>query len=255
MLLRRSLLLQRVNLPIWARQSSFRPFSAARLTDSPLHYEFQGPSLSTSASPFMKCRFSTDAHSKLLDILSREEREEYDSGNMEMPEELAELKTSLEINWRMVDDGATTQLFLQDKKVQLSFHCQDTIEEQTYDDDIDDDEEPVSAVRFTVTLSKAGRTLVFNCLSEFGLPKIEGVATTASTPDAVHGNQGVIEKVEYQGPDFLELAEDLQEAMGIFLEEECNVNSDVAAFVAMYADYKEQLQYAQFLKDCRSIIA
>jgi hypothetical protein len=39
------------------------------------------------------------------------------------------------------------------------------------------------------------------------------------------------------------------------LEDECNVNSDVATFVAMYTDYKEQMQYAQFLKDVQSIIS
>jgi complement component 1 Q subcomponent-binding protein len=222
------------------------------MANSPQQFSFLAPSSS------MIRHFSKESQTNLVDILAREEQEEVDSGNTEMPEELADLKSRLESDWRIVDDGANTQLFLNDKKVQISFHCQDTVEEEVaYEDDeeVDDDDEPMAPVRFTVTLSKAGKTLVISCLSEFGIAKIDSVVSTTSAPDVVHANQGVLEKTEYQGPDFLELAEDLQDAFAVFLEDECNVNSDVATFVAMYTDYKEQMQYAQFLKDAQSIIS
>jgi complement component 1 Q subcomponent-binding protein len=201
-----------------------------------------------------------------LDILAREEQEEVDSGNMELPKELAELKSALEADWRIVDDGsATTQLFLKDKKVQVSFHCQDAIAEEEdggYDEDVEteeeeeEEEETISPVRFTVTVAKAGKTMVFYCLSEFGQLTISGMANTSNlTPDVVHAQQGVLEKNDYQGPEFIELAEDLQDALGVYLEEECGVNSDVATFVAMYADYKEQNLYVQFLKDAQAILS
>jgi complement component 1 Q subcomponent-binding protein len=231
------------------------------------------PLLSSSSSPsIIDCRrhfSSSEAQTNLMDILAREEQEEVDSGNMELPKELAELKSDLEANWRIVDDGsATTQLFLKEKKVQVSFHCQDTIEEEEADiggyeedeeeEDVEEveDEETMAPVRFTVTVAKAGKTMVFYCLSEFGQLKITGMANTSSlTPDVVHAQQGVLEKNDYQGPEFIELAEDLQDAFGDYLEEECGVNSDVATFVAMYADYKEQKQYVQFLKDAQAIIS
>ena len=58
----------------------------------------------------------------------------------------------------------------------------------------------------------------------------------------------------YQGPDFTELAEDLQDAFHTYLEEEVGVNKDVAAFISMYTDYKEQCQYVQFLEDAQNIL-
>jgi Mitochondrial glycoprotein len=204
--------------------------------------------------------FSSDAQSSLIEILAREEKEEKDSGNLKMPAELSDLKSSLESTWKIVVEGASVNLFLKDKKVQLSFHCQDTVEADPVYDDIenenDDDDEIVSPVRFCVTVSKADKTLVINCVSEYGEAKIEGVMTTTSTPDAIHANQGdVPDKGQYQGPDFLELSEDLQDAFVKYLEEECGVDSDVSAFVAMYTDYQEQAQYVTFLKDAQSIIS
>ena len=95
---------------------------------------------------------------------------------------------------------------------------------------------------------------MFACVSEYGEVKIDGVSTTTSAPDVVHASQGTLPKVEYQGPDFLELAEDLQSAFEVYLVEECGVDSDVAVFIAMYTDYKEQTQYMQFLKDAQSVL-
>lgn len=200
---------------------------------------------------------STHTQNNLINILAREEEEEKTSGNLEIPAELADLKSALEQNWKIVEDDAVTNLFLKDKKVQISFHCQDTVQEDVeYDDAEEDEEEPVAPVRFCVTTTKAGKTLIINCISEYGEAKVESVMITSSLPDSIHANQGNLpEKKQYQGPDFLELAEDLQEAFMNYLEDDCMVNSDVAAFVAMYTDYKEQTQYAQFLKDAQSIIA
>jgi complement component 1 Q subcomponent-binding protein len=235
--------------------------STPRLTTSMLSQRI-GSSANAQTTTLTFSVRSFSAQSELLDILAREEQEEVGDGNKELPQELADLKTSLESDWRIVDDGAMTQLFLKDKKgVQVSFHCQDTVADDDNNDEVfdeaaeDDEEEPAQAVRFTVTISKAGKTIVVNCLSEFGEGKIEGVTTTAATADVIHANQGVVEKGDYQGPDFLELAEDLQEAFGVYFEEECGITSDVASFVAMYTDYKEQLQYVQFLEDAQSVIS
>lgn len=198
--------------------------------------------------------------------MAREEQEEEDTGNLEMPSELSDLKKTIEESWKIVEDGATTNFFLiessSSNKIQVSFHCQDTleVEEPEYDDSIEDDgeddEEPSSPVRFTVTVAKAGKSLNFACFSEFGQVKIEGVSTTgSSTAEYVHENQGTLPKIEYQGPDFTELAEDLQEGLTEYLDEECAVNSDMAAFIAMFADYKEEIQYVNFLKQAQSIVS
>lgn len=141
-------------------------------------------------------------------------------------------------------------------KVQLSFHCQDTVEDVMEEmEEFEEDEEQSSPVRFTVTVTKAGKTLTFACFTEYGEVKIEGVSTTQSSTKTVHENQGTLPKVEYQGPDYPELASDLQAAFATYLEVECGVTEDVAAFIAMFTDYREETQYVNFLKEAQSIIS
>jgi complement component 1 Q subcomponent-binding protein len=207
-----------------------------------------------------QCRlFSSEAKSTLVDILAREEKEERDMGNTEMPPELADLKATVEKDWKVVEDGATTSMFrsMGSQKIQLSFHCQDTIEEVSddYEEEGDEEEEDPSPVRFTVTITKTGKTLTFACFSDYGQVRVEGVSTTTTSPEVVHSNQGTLAKTEYQGPDYSELPEDLQQAMEVYLDEECGVNSDVAAFIAMYTDYREEMNYVDFLKVTQSIIS
>ena len=95
--------------------------------------------------------------SDLLKVLKREEQEEVENETTIMPEPLAQLKLKLESNWKIVEDKAMTSMFLKNKKVQLSFHCQDSIPTDIGEDYMDGDdingfeEEEPSAVRFTVT--------------------------------------------------------------------------------------------------------
>jgi complement component 1 Q subcomponent-binding protein len=191
--------------------------------------------------------FSSESKTKLMDILAKECDEEVDSGNTEMPQVLSDLKANLEDEWRVVDDGANTQMFLKNKKVQISFHCQDAVEAVENEEEVNEEEEEevVLPVHFTVTVSKAGKSLVLECLSDFGQAKVVGVQTSSS--DVEDSNL-------YQGPDFVELDENVQEAFAVYLEEELSVGNDVAAFIVMYSDYKEQMQYVQFLKDVQAIV-
>lgn len=195
----------------------------------------------------------------LLDILAKEEQEEIDSGNMGMPSELKDLKAIVEQDWRIVEDGATTSLFRKEHshKVHVSFHCQDTVEDFLVDEEDadDDEEEPSSPVRFTATVTKAGKSLVFACFSEYGTCKIEGISTTSVAAETVHDNQGTLSKPEYQGPDFIELAEELQDQLLVYLDEDCGVNSDVAAFISMFSDYREEACYLNWLKETQNIVS
>ena len=49
--------------------------------------------------------FSTEARSNVLDILAREEAEEHELGNTDLPDELADLKATIEQDWRIVEAG------------------------------------------------------------------------------------------------------------------------------------------------------
>jgi complement component 1 Q subcomponent-binding protein len=256
----------------WAQQSfgrspvvaaSMRSFAGSSFASADLPLSIS----SMAMAPTINRSFSSK--STILEILGREEREEVDTGNTQMPTDMSDLRTTIEESWKIVESGASTDLFKIDNpsnnKIRVSFHCQDTLEvdsgydESGYDEDgeEDDDDEEVSApVRFTVTITKAGESLNFACFSEVGEVKIEGVSTTASsTAEYVHQNQGTLPKIEYQGPDFTELAEDLQDAIAVYLDEECGVNSDVAAFIAMSADFREEINYVDFLKQAQSIIS
>jgi len=218
-------------------------------------------------------RRSFSSKATLLEILAREEDEEVDTGNTDMTSDLSELRKTIEESWKIVEAGASTDLHkietASGNKVRVSFHCQDTLEsdeaaessifdvdDAAVDEDADEEDEAAAPVRFTVTVTKSGKSLNFACFSEYGEVKIEGVSTTAaSTVDYVHEHQGTLPKIEYQGPDVSELAEDLQEALVVYLEEECGVDGDVAAFVAMSSDFREELNYVDFLKEAQSIIS
>jgi Mitochondrial glycoprotein len=91
------------------------------------------------------------------------------------------------------------------------------------------------------------------CVSEDSVAYIKNALMADSDVDAIH-NTGV-DTTGYQGPEFSELAEDLQDAFVGFLEEELGVTDDVAAFIAMQADYQEQCQYVKFLEDAKNIVS
>ena len=58
----------------------------------------------------------------------------------------------------------------------------------------------------------------------------------------------------HQGPEFTELAEDLQESFQTYVVEECGVDEDVTAFISMYADYREQEEYVSWMKTAIDIL-
>ena len=50
-------------------------------------------------------------------------------------------------------------------------------------------------------------------------------------------------------------AEDLQQAFHQYLAQDIGVNEDVAAFVSMHADHREQANYVTFLDECHGVVA
>ena len=199
--------------------------------------------------------------SGVVDLLARERAEEVDTAVM--PEDLKNLRIELQQDWKIVDDAALIKLYRttdDNKKVQVSFHCQDTVEEEpSYDnEDGNDQEEEELAVpiRFTVTVSKAGKTLVFTCLTTEELSlTIQSTAITTEDPTTVQNNGGSVLSTNYQGPEFSELAEDLQDAFHSFLVEDIGISADLVSFITMYCDYKEQTEYVQWLEDAKALLS
>lgn len=207
----------------------------------------------------------------LVDMLNREHTEEIENNSTESPEALKDLHHMLteEKGWKIVtdDDSAMTKLYktVDAVKVQLCFHCQDATERMAeHEEDMGDpdnaddaqaeDEEPAS-VRCTISATKGGKTLFIVCIAQDSTIRIQSTAMAGAVTDidALHAS-GVNPNL-YQGPEFTELAEDLQDAFHAYVEDYLGVNTDVAAYVAMQFDYKEQCQYVKFLNETKNLLA
>lgn len=253
-------------------------------TDSNSHFSLLGrqqqtallsPAVVTVGSPTFshavssRCFSTTDDDDEevmdtdLPSILARELAEEARLGSTIMPEELSTLLAKqIEPTWRVVDapDQAVVRLHKREPsaasgaKVVVSFHCQDTLPpevgllDSVLPDEDDGDEEDAAPVRFDVTVTRAGKALVFKCLSEEATAVVEGIVVRREEEAQDDG------KSLYEGPDFTDLPEDLQESLTAFVQYECGVDEDVAAFVSMYADYKEQVEYVRWMKGVQSLV-
>jgi len=210
------------------------------------------------------------AANSLSSILARELNEEMENQTVEMPENLAQLKREIEADWRIVDgvtpgspSTALTRMYKKEvsqngSKVMIEFHCQDT-EELDAEDGIDEQQlEELSgqSVNFAVTVSRAGKSMIMDCATEESEIVVGGVRVEET--DSVDATSSLLnqasDKTAYQGPVFRELAEDLQDSFVSYVQEECGVTTDVAAFISMYADYKEQVQYTNWLKAVHSLV-
>jgi hypothetical protein len=234
------------------------------------------------------------ARAALVEILTRERAEEIENDSSQVPPELADLHEELteRRGWKLVNSGAVTTLSrvvdLTDpngrdspRKVQVRFHCQDAVEQVDEGDWYDEEEgegsqaaegqegveeeEAAGNVRFTVTLSKSKSSnapplLVFQCVADQASQvRIQTVAVANSAALGDSGSTGAmvsdVGPDEYQGPVFAELAEDLQDAFHRFLEADLGIDEDVAAFVSMHSDHREQVQYVSFLETCREAVS
>jgi complement component 1 Q subcomponent-binding protein, mitochondrial len=215
---------------------------------------------------------STTTSATLVDLLAREHLEELDNDSIRLPPALSELKAQVAQIWTIVDDGPITRLhrtLASNKvKVQIDFHCQDTVEEEEEQQDEQEDdsnapeeeeeEENAAQVRFTVTLTKAGKSLIIVCLSTPDVSIDIQSATTVPAQDHVTADKDTgfsVSPNHYQGPEFGDLAEDLQDAFYSYLKEDLGVTSDVVSFITMYCDFKEQTEYVQFLEDAQKLLA
>jgi len=197
---------------------------------------------------------------RLVEILGREYDEEIEAESAILPDDLASLKEQIEADWQVVEDGAMTRLVRtldNGAKAQVTFHCQDTVEygsEETEDMSLmdDADDEAAVPVRISVAITKAGQTLALTCVTTDDLEaRIESLAVSPQPP----GEDGAVTTGNYQGPEFDELAEDLQNAFNDFLLDDVGMNQDVVSFISMFCDYKEQYEYVKFLDDTKSLIS
>lgn len=193
----------------------------------------------------------------LVDKLSREYDEEMENNTTSMPEDLKKLYKIVEgRGWKIVEEGAMTRLFSTTgpRKVQISFHCQDVTEEEEEEtpEEEEPEEESTPGFRFTVTVSKAGKSMVFICISKNAECFIENLTVTSTDVSEL---DNFVPAKEYQGPEFHELNSDLQDAYDVFLKAEIGIDEEMNAFISMFSDYKEQLQYVDFLESSKKLLS
>ncbi|KAL3803181.1 hypothetical protein HJC23_003456 [Cyclotella cryptica] len=236
--------------------------------------------------PLNSRTLSSSSSRKLGSILQREITEETDAGSgaSTLPEELQTLYDDISKDWTIVQgitgigsdetgSGATVRMFKKENgsngaKIGVVFHCQDTEEDHPFNEDElyedqradeeEEQEEPATAVRFAVTVSKGGHTVVIQCRSVEGELSVESVAVRDGDAEgallALAGGEGLHSSL-YQGPEFDELAPDLQEAFHNYVQKECGVDEDLTAFITMYADYREQEEYVSWMKTAVNVLA
>lgn len=216
------------------------------------NYVIQNPCLQRSNK-------STRHVSSLREIVKREMDEEKHSGNNVMPPELKELYDLVNNEWSIVDNESSGIVTLHKKgtsggKIAIQFHCQDTEEPPAIEEEEEVMEESSNGLRFLLCVNKEGINMVFACLTEGGDTNIETIVMR----DGVDVEDGFnIRGTEnlYQGPEFVELAEDLQGDFISYLKTECGVDETVSAFISMYSDFKEQAEYFKWLTDVQKIIS
>lgn len=233
--------------------------------------------MNNNNTQLMKIMSKTHTFSTLCDLLQREIAEEAANPLNTMPTDLSELKNILSEHWTIVEgskassnDGATVKMYKKENlsngsKVTLTFHCQDSLnaEELGFLDSAvheaseavggnggeeGEEEEESTPIKFDVTVSRAGKVMHLSCTSEAAEASIDGI-TISSSEKATENDEDL-----YRGPMLEDLPEDVKDALDQYLEEECGVNEDVAAFIAMYADYREQMEYINWLKDVKKIV-
>lgn len=233
--------------------------------------------------------FSADsAATELGSILTREIEEEEEAASEfdgKLPPEFAELDAEIRKKWTVLEgisgiggasgetgSGATMRMFRKESgskgaKIGIVFHCQDTEEDVKFDEEDfmnqaeggeGEEEEQAQAVRFGVTVSKGGKTVVIQ--SRAGASGEVGVETVVVRDGdaegvlaALAGGEGTHAAL-YQGPEFTELSEDLQESFQRYIVEECGVDDDVMAYISMYVDYREQVEYVSWMKTAVDIL-
>ena len=228
---------------------------------------------------------SNEEKSNLIEVLNQEITEEEENlQTTNMPDELETLlNEDIEPYWRLVDnpDSCNIRLFRKQNvggesdyngKIIISFHCQDTIPQETsmldgilpqqdYNgttegDEEEDSEEDSDPLRFTVTVARAGKSLVFSCLSDQAMVTIESIMMVNGEDQFDVNDASSASKYQnnYQGPEFAELVQELQDELNSFLKVDCGVDENMAAFISMYADYKEQNMYVNWLKGVLSVV-
>lgn len=130
--------------------------------------------------------------------------------------------------------------------IDASINMQDTLA-LPFDNDAssDEPEDEPNDITFNVSVSKAGKALVFECISDGTYVDIRHVS--------LEPESGVESETSYTGPVFGELDDELQNAFRAYVAER-GVNEDLGEYLRHLLYDKEQQEYAHWLEGVNSFV-
>jgi len=189
--------------------------------------------------------------SSLSSVLARELKHDLDAGSAQMPPDLAELKNIVTENMELLDvpGEAEVRLISKGGGITVMFDVRDSQDrggmfdmEGEGEGQEGEDEEEGTVMPFVVDMKSGSKLLRFRCLASETV-EIDAVEFLANGEETTSG---------YTGPAFDELDDELQGSFHDYLSEQ-GVDDTLASFIAMYADFKEQQEYSNWLQQVEKI--
>lgn len=113
---------------------------------------------------------------------------------------------------------------------------------------------PASYAEFQVIINKAGKGLLFECMTSNSEIRVTNVIPSSDISSVERVSSFITTHTDYRGPDFEGLDEKLQKAFLEYLKCE-GVDEDLATFVETYSLDKEQRLYVDWLGKVKDFIS
>ncbi|KAJ6489958.1 regulatory protein suaprga1 [Mycena sanguinolenta] len=198
---------------------------------------------------------------KLRDEISYEDQAVKDTKE-EVPEFLANFVEAG--TWEIKDTPGNDEVFLTrkfgDESIRVMFSIADLqgLEDEDEGTDNEDNEPPPTELRVSLSISKSTHDGAINadlyCANDSFQVASWGFFTSARIGQDLSIESDFARRTIYTGPLFETLDTELQGHFEEFLRER-GIDQNLAAFIPEYAQWKEQQEYVQWLKNVESFVA
>ncbi|KAJ7765268.1 regulatory protein suaprga1 [Mycena metata] len=205
------------------------------------------------------------ASRQLAQKLREELNYEEETTSDEIPQFLADFKESGV--WKIEDTPANDEVFITrtfgEEKIRIMFSIADLHNIDPEEDEPSEDanaqvEEPSPEFRVLLSITKPNHPGALNaylyCTEDEIHPVTLGFYKSARVAQELTIEADFLRRTVYTGPPIEMLDLGLQEDFGSFLRER-NIDGELAAFVPLYAKWKEQREYMEWLRGIESFVA
>lgn len=186
--------------------------------------------------------------SKLGEILGSEI--DHEESNQETDKEFLDLKKQVEKSFKIHDTAGSSVVKLTgthgNESIVISFDCQDTAEEDNYEEDEEGEGHLGFGINFEVAITKGDKKMLVACVGGDGI-SVQSIRHLPANKDST-------DMEGYGGPNFEDLDENVIDAFFEYLEER-QINADLGHFVLAYSREKEQKEYVHWLKNVQEFVS